>query len=51
MDSQSEEVTLLSIDHNWIQGQFRLLQCSVSSLFHPLLMEGLSHYIAPFEPS
>ena len=51
MDFQSEEVTIIYVDHSWILRQFKLLQCSLSSFSDPHLMEGLSHYIAPFRPS
>ena len=37
MDFQFEEITIVYIDHSWIQRQFRLLQCSLSifSIFSP----------------
>ena len=39
MDFQSKEVTLVYIDHNWIQRQFRLLQSSFFAFFSPPLSQ------------
>ena len=46
MDFQSEEITIVYIDHNWIQRQFRLLQCSLFLFSIPSLRRVL-HIIYP----
>ena len=49
MGFQSEEVTLVYIDHSWIQRQFRLLQCFLS-IFPIFFSQRVSHIIQlPFE--